>query len=102
MHEGSVDVVGLDSAKAYYHNFVTGFSNIEFTLKDIFGQDEKLVKYWNFKGTHTGNFFGVEATGKTVNLDGATIVRMQDGKIAEERDFIDNLDLMQQLGVIPK
>ena len=102
LHEGTIDVVGIDSAKVYYANFISGFSNINFTIKDIFGQDEKIVKYWNFKGTHTGNFFGIAATGKSVNLDGATIVRMQDGKIAEERDFIDNLDMMQQLGVIPK
>lgn len=102
LHEGTIDIVGIDSAKAYYANFLTGFSNISFTINDIFGQDEKIVKYWNFKGTHTGDFFGIPATGKSVSLDGATIVRMQDGKIAEERDFMDNLDLMQQLGIIQK
>jgi len=34
-------------------------------------------------------------------LNGATIVLMRDGKIAEEQDFDDNLDLMTQLGQIP-
>lgn len=102
MHVSPADLVGIDSAKAYYGNFLTGFSNIVFTIKDVFGQDSKLVKYWNFKGTHTGVFFGIPATGKTVSLDGTTLVRMQDGKIAEERDFFDNLDFMQQLGLMPK
>jgi steroid delta-isomerase-like uncharacterized protein len=101
MHASPTDVVGIDSAKAYYANFITGFSNIQFTIKDIFGQGEKLVKHWNFKGTHTGNFFGIPATGKTVSLDGTTLVRMADGKIAEERDFYDNMDFMTQLGLMP-
>ena len=101
MHASPTDVVGIDSARAYYANFLTGFSNIQFTIKDIFGQDDKLVKYWNFKGTHTGIFFGIPATGKTVSLDGTTLVRMAGGKIAEERDFYDNLDFMTQLGLIP-
>lgn len=101
MHASPSDVIGIDSARAYYANFLTGFSNIQFTIKDIFGQDDKLVKHWNFKGTHTGDFFGIPATGKAVNLDGVTLVRMQDGKIAEERDFFDNLDFMTQLGLIP-
>ena len=41
------------------------------------------------------------ATGRHVSIDGVTLVRMQDGKIAEERDFLDNLDLMTQLGLMP-
>ena len=101
MHASPSDVVGIDSSRAYYANFLTGFSNIRFTIKDIFGQGEKLVKYWNFKGTHTGVFFGIPATDKTVNLDGTTLVRMSNGKIAEERDFFDNMDFMTQLGLIP-
>jgi len=101
MHVSPNDLVGIDSARAYYANFLTGFSKITFTIKDVFGQGEKLVKYWNFKGTHTGSFFGIPATGKTVSLDGTTLVRMSNGKIAEERDFFDNMDFMTQLGLMP-
>lgn len=101
LHTSPHDLVGIDSMKAYYDNFLIGFSKIEFTIKDVFGQGDKIVKYWNFKGTHTGMFFGIPATGKTVNIEGTTLVRMKDGKIAEERDFYDNLDFLQQLGVIP-
>jgi steroid delta-isomerase-like uncharacterized protein len=102
MHASPADVVGIDSARAYYANYLTGFSDIRFTIEDVFGMGNKLVKHWNFKGTHTGLFFGIPATGKKVNLDGVTLVRMENGKIAEERDFFDNLDFMQQLGLIPR
>ena len=101
MHAGPSDVVGIDSARDYYANYLTGFSNITFTIKDVFGQGDKLVKYWNFKGTHTGVFFGIPPTGKTVSLDGTTLVRMANGKIAEERDFFDNMEFMTQLGLMP-
>jgi steroid delta-isomerase-like uncharacterized protein len=102
LHTSPNEIVGIDSMKAFYSNFLSGFSNIEFTIKDVFGQGDKLVKYWNFKGTHTGMFFGIPATGNKVNLEGATIIRMEDGKIAEERDFYDNLVFLQQLGVLPQ
>ena len=101
MHASPNDIVGIDSARAYYANYLTGFSNITFTIKDVFGQGDKLVKHWNFTGTHTGVFFGIPATGKKVSLDGVTLVRMSNGKIAEERDFFDNLDFMTQLGLMP-
>ena len=101
MYSKPSDVIGIDSMKAYYANFLTGFSNIQFTIKDVFGQGDKLVKYWNFKGVHTGVFFGIPPTGKAVSLDGTTLVRMSNGKIAEERDFFDNMDFMTQLGLVP-
>ena len=102
MHMSPVNVVGIDSARSYYANFLTGFSNISFTIRDVFGQGDKLVKYWNFKGRHTGPFFGIPATGKDVDISGTTLVRMEDGRIAEEQDFFDNLEFMQQLGLIPR
>jgi steroid delta-isomerase-like uncharacterized protein len=102
MHASPANVVGIDSAKAYYANYLTGFSDIQFTINDVFGQDDKLVKHWTFKGKHTGVFFGIPATGKTVDVQGVTLVGMKGGKIAEEQDFFDNLDFMQQLGIIPR
>ena len=102
MHASPADVVGIDSARAYYANYLTGFSDVTFTIKDVFGMGNKLVKHWNFKGTHTGIFFGIPATNKKVDIDGVTLVRMENGKIAEERDFLDNLEFMQQLGLIPR
>ncbi|RED44957.1 ester cyclase [Seonamhaeicola aphaedonensis] len=94
------NIVGIEDFKAYYSNFITGFSDIEFTINEIFGQNDKIVKHWNFKGTHSGNFFGIPATGKTVDLSGATIAVMKDGKIAQEQDFMDNMLFMQQLGIV--
>ncbi|MEP6845920.1 MAG: ester cyclase [Panacibacter sp.] len=96
------DIVGIDSARAYYANYLTGFSNITFTIVDVFGQEDKLVKHWNFKGKHTGDFMGIPPTGKDVSIDGVTLVRMENGKIAEERDFFDNYDFLNQLGLIPQ
>jgi len=94
------DIVGIDSARAYYANYLTGFSNIQFIIKDVFGQGDKLVKHWEFKGKHTGTFFGIPATGKDVDVEGATLVKMRGGKIAEEQDFFDNYEFMEQLGLI--
>lgn len=93
------NIVGIDAFKDYYSNFVTGFSDVKFTIVDVFGQGDKLVKHWNFKGTNTGIFFGMPATGKTVDVDGVTLVKMKDGKIAQEQDFMDNMVFLQQLGI---
>jgi len=94
------NVVGIENVKDFYNNYLTGFSNIEFSIIDVFGQGNKIVKHWNFKGTHTGDFFGIPPTGKFVNINGSTLVKMKDGRIAEEEDFMDNMAFMQQLGLV--
>lgn len=94
------NIVGIDAFKAYYNNYITGFSNVSFTIEDIFGQGDKIVKHWRFKGTHTGEFFGIPPTGREVDVDGVTLVRMKDGRIAQEQDFMDNYVFLIQLGLI--
>lgn len=94
------NIVGIEGVKEYYTNFVTGFSNKEFTIVDIFGEGDKIVKHWNFKGTHTNTFFGIPATGSEINLSGVTLVLMKDGKIAQEQDFFDNQSFLQQMGIV--
>jgi len=73
---------------------------VKFTIVDLFGQGDKIVKHWNFSGNHTGDFFGIPASGKSVNIDGVTLVKMINGKIAQEQDFMDNMVFMQQLGLL--
>ena len=91
------DLVGIEACKNYYMNYLTGFSDIEFTILEAIGQGDKLVKHWNFKGKHTGDFFGMPASGNMLNLSGTTLVTMKDGKIAKEQDFFDVMSMVTQL-----
>ena len=62
------NIVGIEGVRQFYMNYLNGFSDIEFTIVDAFGQGDKIVKHWNFKGTHTGAFFGIPATGNKLEL----------------------------------
>jgi len=91
------NIVGLEATKNHYMNYLTGFSDREFTILEVVGQGNRLVKHWNFKGTHTGDFFGMPASGNKLNLSGTTMVTMKDGKIAKEQDFFDMMSMVSQL-----
>jgi steroid delta-isomerase-like uncharacterized protein len=93
------NVVGVDAFKAYYQNFLTGFSDIKFTVIHVFGQDNNIVKHWRFEGNHTGAFFGIPASGRSVDIEGVTIAKMKNGKISREQDFMDNAVFFSQLGL---
>ena len=71
-----------------------------FTFVDLFGQGDKLVKHWNFKGTHDGEMFGIPPTNNKVDISGTTVVLMKDGKVLQEQDFFDNYSFLMQLGLL--
>ena len=93
--EGNLE--GVEAVKNFYLNYFLGFSDVEFTIVDAFGQVDKIVKYWNFKGTHTGDFFGIPASGNKLDLSGTTLVSIKNGKIAREQDFFDMMSMLNQL-----
>jgi len=98
----TVTLKGVSEVKQYYGAILRAFSDIEFVVEDAFGQGDKLAKRWVFRGTHTGELNGIPATGKRISLGGVTVARMVNGKLVEERDYADDLGLLQQLGVIPQ
>jgi predicted ester cyclase len=72
-----------------------------FTVEDVIEQGDKLVVRWTNSGKHVGDFFGIPPTGKSFSIAGIDIYRLQDGKLAEHWHVVDQLSLLQQLGLIP-
>ncbi|MDP2686027.1 MAG: ester cyclase [Aequorivita sp.] len=93
------NIVGIAAFKGYYQNFLTGFSDRNFEIINVFGQNDNIMKHWRFTGKHTGDFFGIPPTGKSVNIEGVTLVKMKNGRILQEQDFMDNSIFLQQLGL---
>jgi len=52
-----------------------------------------------FTGVHGGDLPEVPATGRTFRLPATVVYRLVDGKIVEENEAYDELDLMKQLGM---
>ncbi len=62
-----------------------------------------MVSRYTMGGTHQGEFFGVPATGKRVEITGIQIDRFDEsGKLVEEWPEYDLLGAMQQMGAIPE
>ncbi|MDA9233576.1 ester cyclase [Flavobacteriaceae bacterium] len=91
------DIVGIEAVKEYYANYLNAFTEIEWEIKETFGQGNKLIKHYNFKGKHTGDFFGIPASGNYLDLSATTIVTMRDGRIAKEHDFYNMQAILDQL-----
>ena len=70
-------------------------------MEEVRAEGEKVVVRWTARGTHRGELMGIPPTGKQVVTSGISILRIANGKIAEQWDIFDNLGMLQQMGVIP-
>jgi hypothetical protein len=61
-------------------------------------QPEKIWVAWTYQAKHTGSFAGIQPTGRTVTVRGATLVDWSSGDPLFYR-YIDWLDLFQQIGL---
>ena len=68
----------------------------------IEGEAGKVVARVRATGTHQGEFMGMPATGKSVDMQLIDIIRFGDDGLAHEHwGVLDALGMMQQLGAIP-
>ena len=93
---------GPEGFKGAVNMFLTGFPDMQVTLDDILAEGTTASTRGHFTGTHKGEFMGVPATGKQINVNFIDMWKSKDGKLHESWVVMDIAGLMQQIGAIPE
>ena len=91
----------LAGSKRLHANFFAAFPDLHATIQLQVAEGDMVVTHKTFHGTHQGEFLGVAATGKQVNLEVIDILRVAGGKLTDHWAVLDLLGMMRQLGVAP-
>ena len=75
------------------------FPDVTFSIEEMIAVGDKVISRFIFRGTHEGESQGIPATGNKIEVSGITIMRIENGKVVEEREEYDTLGEMQQLGM---
>ena len=78
----------------------SAFPDARMTIKEQVGEGDAVVTRWTGTGTHRGALMGFAPTGQQVSVEGVSISRIVNGKIAEEFSTYDALGMFRQLGVV--
>jgi steroid delta-isomerase-like uncharacterized protein len=92
---------GREGVKQFFSMLRIAFPDLRMNVEDLIAEGDKVVARSTMTGTHRGEFAGIVATGKTVNVSAIDIVRFADGKLAEHWGVTDTASLMEQLGALP-
>jgi predicted ester cyclase len=101
---------GRNDIKAFMSGFRAAFPDLKFWgTADLIAEGDYVVGQWEGGGTHTGEAFTdflmgslPAATGRRMHFTGTTVLRIKDGKIAEEIGLDDGVTALQQLGLMRK
>ncbi len=83
-------------ARKWFH----AFPDIQFNSEEVLIDGDRVVQIARVSGTHGGEFFGVAATGRKVDVVFALIMTVADGLISSERRILDFTGVLVQVGVL--
>ena len=89
-----------DGWTQFLSGFLDGFPDLHLEVEDAAADGEMVAQRILFTGTHTGVFQGLPPTNRHVTFGGLEINRMVDGKVAEHWFYLDQVTLLEQLGLL--
>jgi predicted ester cyclase len=101
---------GRDQVREFALAFREAFPDLGFgATADLIAEGDYVVGQWKGGGTHTGPAFDdlpvgslPANSGRKMEFTGTTVIKVVDGKIAEELGLDDGVTALKQLGLIPQ
>ena len=98
-----VDAVprGPHAIKEHIAAWIASFPDLQFSIEQMLSEGDRVVMQLLVEGTHQGEWLGIPASGKKIQIRMFTIHRVVQGKIVEDWVLVESLGIFQQLGVVP-
>jgi predicted ester cyclase len=98
--ENSSIGLGSEGFEQSFNALFTAFPDIHVNIEHIVAENDVVVVFLNFTGTHKGEFQGMLPTNKKVNIRSADLYKIENEIIVGHWDVVDQLNLLQQTGAI--
>ena len=92
---------GKDELAAYFKELFAAMSDVRMEKVASVEQGETVFVRWTLTGTHDGVFNGIDATGRSVALDGMDQITFRDGKMVHNFVVFDQMEVGRRLGLLP-
>ncbi|PNE38055.1 ester cyclase [Streptomyces noursei] len=79
----------------------TAFPDLTFAVGERLARGDRVAEKWTMRGTHRAEYLGVPATGRIVEINGMSMVRMRAGKFLVDDFYFDASGVLRQLGLLP-
>ena len=98
LHNLDGDLYGPEGVRIAVTELRTGFPDLQMVVNDMVAEGDWVVRRFVLKGTHTGPYLGMPGSGRTVEVQGVGLDRVNDGRMVESWISLDAFGLARQLG----
>ena len=100
-HGPGQQLTGVEAVVGMIQMYKGAFSDARLTILDQIAEGDKVCTRLRATGTHDGPLQDIAATGKPVSIALTAVYRIEGGKVAEEWETFEELQMLQQIGAIP-
>jgi steroid delta-isomerase-like uncharacterized protein len=93
------ETAGADAGVRVARMWAEAFPDGRLEVKHVYTQGNTAVAEMVGRGTHTGEFMGIAPTGRRVEVLICNVIELREGKVHHEREYVDMLAVLTQLGV---
>jgi len=86
-----------EGVEKFVSGFLQSFPDLQHTVIEIIAEGDQVAAHFASSGTHSGEWMGYAATGKSIHYSGVTWARIADGKIIEHDTCWDQAGLIEQV-----
>jgi steroid delta-isomerase-like uncharacterized protein len=91
---------------AWFRSFFDAMPDLRMEVEDVVvaGEPghERVTVRWHITGTFSGApYMGIEPTGRPVDLRGMDLIHIEDGRVAGNNIYYDQLAFARQIGMLP-
>lgn len=100
-HDPFTGEATLQQEKEHCRMYRAAFSDLKPTVLGCWADGEIVTTHWRMTGLHTGTLQGIAPTSARCAVEGISVGRYRNGRLAESWLQWDALGLLRQLGVAP-
>lgn len=94
------EMAGQEAGLSVARMFASAFPDGTLSVLRVFTRGNTAIAEMVGRGTHGGDLMGIPPTNRQVEISICNVIELRDGKIYREREYMDMLAMMTQLGVI--
>jgi len=87
-----------EESQEFVKSFFRAFPDLNFSIEELHAVEDRVIVRYILRGTHKEDWGGIPATGNKFEMSSTFIIRIENGKVVEEREDFDQLGFWQQLG----
>ena len=92
---------GADGLRDLIAGVRAAFPDLQDTIEEQIAEGDSVMTRWTMAGTHRGEWMGIPASGKRIEVAIVSIARFRGERCYESWEMVDMLGMMQQMGAIP-